>query len=163
MLPSTSPRLEGFQAAEVDGGLDLWGIPTRAASLDLDGYRSLSRLGLYRSREPLVGEERRVDPPGEVPQVVESPSGLGLQFDEHLSSPIRVLTHEVFGKPLLDGQSHELLLRAVVDVPSIFRLSSSWAATSLWREARSSSINRTFRSTAPACEARASTSRSRAR
>ena len=73
-----------------------------------------------------------------------------LQLHEELAGLRRVALDDLVGQPELHGERDELLLRAVVMLRSS-RRPRSWAATSRRRDARSSSIRRTFRRTRPAC------------
>ncbi len=77
---------------------------------------------LERRTEPLVGEERRVDAASEVAQVVDRPLGLRLELGEHLMGLAWITVHEGVCEPELHTERHQLLLRAVMDVP--FELAS---------------------------------------
>src|SRR5438445_640008 len=72
--------LERLQAAEVDGGLGLLLVAADPVGVHADGQRGLAGLRLERRREPLISQERRVDAPREVPEVLER----CLRFDLHL-------------------------------------------------------------------------------
>src|SRR5439155_759796 len=63
--------LHGLQAAEVHGGLRLLGVPTQAIGLHLDRKGRLAGLCRHGRRQPLIGQERRVDAPGQVPEVLQ--------------------------------------------------------------------------------------------
>ena len=67
--------LQGLERAEVHGRLDVLRVALNAVGLNRDRHRGLARLGLQGEDEALVGEQRRVDAPGESPQVVERGPG----------------------------------------------------------------------------------------
>src|SRR5918996_4204412 len=69
--------LEGLEDAEVRSGLGLGRVPAEAVGLHGDRERHLPGLGLEGRREPLVGQERRIDPAGQVPEVLEGLLALG--------------------------------------------------------------------------------------
>ena len=108
--------LERFERAEVDRRLHLLGVPPDPIHVDRRRDRRLPCLRLERGCESLVGEERWIDPPGEVTQVIERILEGSSQAVRHLLDTIGVLRHAL-EQPELDAQGHELLLRSVVEVP----------------------------------------------
>ena len=109
--------LHRFQAGEVHGRLDLLGASPDPVSMDVDRYHRLAGLGLQRRREPLVGQQRRIDPPGQVAQVLERVVGLGLDVGQHRLGLRGIAIHQRLRQTLFHRQRHQLLLRTVVDVP----------------------------------------------
>ena len=67
--------LQGLERAEVHGRLDVLRVALNAVGLNRDRHRGLARLGLQGEHEALVGEQRRVDAPGQGPQVIERGPG----------------------------------------------------------------------------------------
>lgn len=65
----------------------------------------------------MSGQQRRVDSPGEVSQVLEGLDGFGLDLRDHPSRLLEVAIEHPSDQPLLHGQSDELLLCRIVDVP----------------------------------------------
>src|SRR5439155_6764446 len=78
--------------------------------------RGPPRLRLERGCKPLVREQRWIDPPSEVAQVIERILDGSSEAIRHLLDTIGVLG-DTLEQPDLDGQRHELLLRSVVEVP----------------------------------------------
>jgi hypothetical protein len=76
--------LQGFQDAEVHGGLGVARVAPDAVGLDLDGQRSPAGLRSQGWPEALVGEQRRVDPAGQGPQVIECRVQPGPELAGHL-------------------------------------------------------------------------------
>ena len=98
---------------EVGGELDGVGQPLADRSLDRDGQRRPPRERLDRRLEPLLAEERRVDPAGELAQLGDRLLDLVLRAREH----VRVGRVAARGRePERDGERDEPLLRAVVEV-----------------------------------------------
>jgi hypothetical protein len=64
----------------------------------------------------VVGQQRRVDAPGEVAEVGKRASRVRLQFAQDLPGLRRVLINRHPGEPELDGEGHQILLGSVVDV-----------------------------------------------
>src|SRR4029450_8918063 len=62
--------LEGLERAEVHGGLDLRWIATHAVRVDVRGEGRLASLRRERLAEALVGQERWIDPTGQVAYVL---------------------------------------------------------------------------------------------
>ena len=81
--------VQGLEAAEVDGGLDVLPVPTDAVRLHGDGHGGLPRVGFQRGRQALVGEQRRVDASCEVPEVPERLRRLDLEVREDRRAPSR--------------------------------------------------------------------------
>ena len=61
--------LQGLHAAEVDGSLDLFRIPANPDGGEFHLPGRLRGLSAHRGRQPLVGQQRRIDPAGELPQL----------------------------------------------------------------------------------------------
>ena len=78
--------------------------------------RGLGRLGAKGSDQAAVGQQRRVDPAGQVADVLESLGDLLLDLAEHLRRPFGVLLEQPSREAGLYGQGDQLLLRAVVDI-----------------------------------------------
>ena len=108
--------LHRFQAGEVHGRLDLLGASPDPVGMDIDRHHRLASLGLQRRREPLVGEQRRIDAARQVSQVLERVVGLGLDVGQHRLGLRGIAIHQGFRQTLLHRQRHQLLLRPVVDV-----------------------------------------------
>jgi hypothetical protein len=79
----------------------------------------------------VVGQQRRVDPAGEVAEVLERGLGVGLHLVEHVAGPAVLPSHEGPGQPHLHREGDELLLRTVVKVAlepaALFVLSANQA------------------------------------
>ena len=63
--------LQGFEGAEVHGGLGVLRVAAEAVGFDHDRQRGLACLGLEGCGQALVGEQRGVDAAGEVAQVLK--------------------------------------------------------------------------------------------
>ena len=74
--------LQRLQHAEIHGGLDVLGVSAQARRFHRDRNRRLPRLRLECGRQPQVGEQRRVDPPGEIPEIAERARYIVLQLAE---------------------------------------------------------------------------------
>ncbi len=118
--------LHRLEHREVDGRLDLPRVPADAVAVDGHGERRLASLRLERLGQTPVGEERRVDPAGEVAEVLQRVLRVVEDAVERLALLLLVLTDHPFGHPNLHRQRDELLLRPVVDVafqpPALFVL-----------------------------------------
>src|SRR6266516_1787343 len=147
--------LQRFQHAEIHRGLDLLGVPAQPGCFNGDRQSRLLRLRLECCREPRVRQQRRVDPPGEIPEFLQRVLRLTLNLREHLICFCWGVPRHLAGQPERDLERDKLLLRAIVQVPL-----QSPATTRRWREARTPSISATLRSTRPACAATSRTSRS---
>ena len=137
--------------AEVDGRFRLLRIPADPVRLDVDGDRDLPRLRLEGRGETLVREQRRIDPAGEISEVLERVVRLAFASASIAAAlrGVRFATSRS-DETELHGQRDQLLLRTVVDVAlELPGARSSCAATIRRRDSRSSSISRTFRSTRP--------------
>ena len=66
--------------------------------------------------EPLVREERWIDPAGQVPEVLERLGRVALKVREHRVGARLVLADQRVRQLQLHGERDELLLCAVVDV-----------------------------------------------
>ena len=82
----------------------------------MTGIGDLARLRLERLGQAPVGQQRRVDPAGQVAQVLQRVLRVVEDAVERLALPLLVLTDQPFGQPHLHRQRDELLLRPVVDV-----------------------------------------------
>lgn len=69
-----------LEDAEVDGGLDLLWVAAHVVGLSLDRSGRLPGLGLERGREACVREDRRVDAPGQVAEVLQGVGGVPLEL-----------------------------------------------------------------------------------
>ena len=82
--------------------------------------RTLSGLRLAAarsaSRQAVVGQQRRVDAVGQLAQLLDGQLHVVGQLAEHLAGPVRVFGHDVAGQAQVDGQRHQVLLGAVVQV-----------------------------------------------
>ena len=72
---------------------------------------------LERRRQPLVGEQGRVDPTSEVPQVIQRVRGGTLEPVEQCSGLGGIALDHRPRQLELNGERDELLLRAIVQVP----------------------------------------------
>ena len=72
---------------------------------------------LERGHQPTVGEQRRVDAPGQLAQIVERLGGVAPELLQQASGGGGVPLHQPVGQLQLHRQGDQLLLRAVVDVP----------------------------------------------
>ena len=59
--------------------------------LDLDGQRPLANLTRQRRHQPLIGQERRVDPAGQVSKVLQGLGRFPFDLFEHPVRSLRVL------------------------------------------------------------------------
>ena len=64
-----------------------------------------------------IRQQWRVDPPGQVAEVLQGGLGVGSEFCKQGAGPGGVLHHQRFGQAELHSQGHQLLLGPVVDVP----------------------------------------------
>jgi FtsX-like permease family len=108
--------LQRLQAAEVHGGLDLKAVPAEARRGHGDRQGRAAAGGAQRLAEPAVGEQRRVDAVGEVAQFLDGGLDLVGELVDHQPGRLRVVGHEVAGKPEVHGEGDQVLLRAVVQV-----------------------------------------------
>ncbi len=88
----------------------------RTRCLDLDGHRTPPGLPLERGDQPLIGEKRRVDAPGEIAEVLQGLGHLLLGLFQKLVCLCGILRPHLAGQAELHRQRHQLLLRPVVDV-----------------------------------------------
>ena len=72
-------------------------------SLHRHGHRRPARLRFHRGAEPLVGEQRRIDPSRQVPEIVERLLQTILEMLEQIARLVRVGSGHAFGDPRLDG------------------------------------------------------------
>ena len=108
--------LHRLEAREVHGRFDILRVPGDRVGADLDRQTRLPRLRLERRDESLVRQERRIDAPGEVAEILQRGVGLALELADQLARLLRVPFDQAVGELELDGERHQLLLRAVVDV-----------------------------------------------
>ena len=155
--------LQRLEPAEVDGGLDLLRVAADAVGFDGDrAPQTCAPATRARRRVPCrraaAGRCR-----GEVAQVLERVGRVGLQLGEHR---LGGFAGRRAGERRAQLGLHRRARRAVAArrrgcSARASRRSSSWAVTSRCREARSSSISRTLRSTRPACDATSASSLAR--
>ena len=93
----------------------MW-VPTQALGLDLDRHRGPAGLGPKGGDESLVGQQRRVDPSGQVPEVLQGLSHLRLHLLQHGRRSCWIFGAGGPGQANLHRKSHQLLLGPVVDV-----------------------------------------------
>ena len=109
--------LQRLQAAKVDRSLDLRGVPADAVASNLCRKAGPATGGRQRFGEALVGEERRVDPVGEVAELLQGVLEVAPQLLHESPGLVRVPLGELAGQADLDCQRHEVLLRPVVQIP----------------------------------------------
>ena len=121
--------LQGLEAAEVGGGLRLGRVPAEGADLEGNGQGGLGQVGLDGGGQPLVGEQWRVDPPGQIAQVLERVVGVGGELAEQVRGPsgsvaaICWISFEVTAIATRCCWAPSWMLR------SSLRAAASWAAT----------------------------------
>ncbi len=108
--------LERLETAEVHGRLDVLPVAPDPVGLDRDRDRRLARLRGERRAEPLVGEQRRVDAPRQVPKGLERVLRVRPDLGQHRLHALGVAVDEALREALLDGERDELLLGSVVQV-----------------------------------------------
>ena len=108
--------VQGLEAAEVDGRLHGLRVPGDAVRVHDHGERRLSTLRLERRGQPLVGEERRIDPAGQVSQVLERRLRILMDVAEQGHALARIALRDLLRESRFDGEGDELLLGAVVEV-----------------------------------------------
>ena len=108
--------LQALQHAEIHGRLRVLPVAGDPFRLHGNGERRPAGLSLQGDGQALVGEERRVDPPGELPKILQGLLRLLLYLGQHLVRLRLVPPDQGVGQSRLDGQCYELLLCAVVDV-----------------------------------------------
>jgi hypothetical protein len=109
--------LQRFQHAEVHRGLDLLGVPAQPGCFNGDRQGRLLRLRLECCREPRVRQQRRVDPPGEIPEFLQRVLRLTLYLREHLICFCWGIPRHLASQPERDLERDKLLLRTIVQVP----------------------------------------------
>jgi hypothetical protein len=159
--------LEGLEAGEVEGGFDLTRVSADAVTLDVDRNHRPPGLRIERGNQPLIGEQRRIDPPGEVAKLLEraAQSVCRVAAIDFAFSPSRSMSCS--NKRSFTESATICCWAPSWRFRSSFRRSSSCAVTRRCRDARNclmcsrnSSVSATFRITSPACAARLRTSRS---
>ena len=108
--------LQRLKGAEVHGGLGVLREPSDPVTVHAHGHLRLASLGRQSRHQPLVGQERWIDPPGQVPEIVER---LGESLFRLLEEAVRLLgvsMREGTNQSHLHRERDELLLRPVVDV-----------------------------------------------
>ena len=108
--------LQGLEAAEVDGSLDLGGEPSLDLGLQADVERTAIGSRSQRLDHATVAQQRRVDAVGEVAQLLDRVLHVGGQRIEHLGRGRGVVGKEVLRQSQVHRQRDEVLLRAVVQV-----------------------------------------------
>ena len=126
--------------------------PISSASTVTDSR--LARLGLQGDGESFVGEQRRIDPPRQITQVLQRCAGGSLELSQQRPCLVGIAIDHLLRELQLDSQRDQLLLGAVVDVAL-----ESLGALVLGRHdaaarVRRSRTSRTFRSARPAWAAR---------
>jgi hypothetical protein len=101
---------------EVGRGLDRLGQPLARDLDDLDRQRRAHGERLDGGLQPAVGEHGRVDPAGELAQLLERTRELLLRGGDHLARPVGGLADLVLGDPKGEAERDEALLGAVVQV-----------------------------------------------
>jgi hypothetical protein len=99
--------LQRFQHAEIHGGLDVLGVPAQVRRFHRDRKRRLPGLCFERGRQPQVGEQRRVDPPGEIPELFQRVLCLLLGLREQLICFLRRAPRHLTGQPQRDPERDE--------------------------------------------------------
>ena len=87
--------LQGFEANEVDGGLDFGLIAVEVIGPDDGRHRHLLRLGANRRRQPLLPKQRRVDAARQRAQRPQRLSALILQRPDRGSRAFWVALRQV--------------------------------------------------------------------
>ena len=155
--------LQGLEAREVHGRLHVLAVAFDAVTTDPDRHRRSPDLRFERSDQTLVGQQRRVDPAGELAEVLERVACVGLDVLEHRRRAVL----DPGAASCCASRTFTLSATSCCCAPSCRfrssrRRSSSCAATRRCRDALSSSISRTLRRTRPACDARSLTNLRRA-
>ena len=101
--------LEGLEAAEIDGRLDVGVVAGDAVG------RHLGMCAQGVQQAALV-ESRWIDALGKVTEGLQRLRGLRLQFDDETSGFFGIAFCQGCGQPELDRECHQVLLRAVMDV-----------------------------------------------
>ena len=107
--------LERFQAAEVDGHLDVLRVTTDATA-HLSGHGRAARGGPERLGDAALGQQRRIDPARERADLVQDVVHLPPHRREHALALGRVVLHRLGRHLELDAQADEMLLHAVVEI-----------------------------------------------
>ena len=107
--------LERFQAAEVDGRLDLLRIAADRRGLELRRRGSAPRDAGESFPKPELAEDGRIQSLGEVSELVQDLLELGAEVRKPESN-LRIRLGELCGHPDPDAQCDEMLLRAVVKI-----------------------------------------------
>ena len=126
-----------------------------AVERDVDAHRdrrALRERGERRA-EAALGEDRRVDAAGQLAQLVDRQLQLVGACRIEGRDAVAVVADPGSAIRSSRATATRLCWAPSCRLRSSRRRSSSWAATSRWRELRRSSISRTLRSTRPACEA----------
>jgi hypothetical protein len=108
--------LDGFDAAEVHGGLDVGRVAADIRGVDDDRQRHLPGMRADGRRESLLGQQRRADAAGQVAQGLQGLAGAGLELRDEGSFPLLVLTGQGLGQGQPGGDGQKLPLGAVAEV-----------------------------------------------
>ena len=108
--------LQSFEHTEVHRCLDVLRVTLHSLGFDGDGNRGLARLRLQCHHKPLVREQWRVNPPGQVTQCLQRFVGIALELLQRRRRPCRVAPEKHLSQPQLHLQCNEVLLRTVVEV-----------------------------------------------
>ena len=108
--------LQRFQAAEVHRRLGVLAESPDPVGFDRHRQWGLAGLGVECGGQAQVGQQRRVDPAGEVAQVFQRAGGVCFEVAEDRPGLGRIRGDGGLGQLELDGQGDQVLLGAVVDV-----------------------------------------------
>jgi hypothetical protein len=117
--------VQRLEATEVHRRLDRLRISSVGGHVDCDTYRCLPGLRLEGRPQSLVGEERRIDPAGKIPKIIERRLCIALDRPEQARTLAGVPIGELLREPSFDGQGNQLLLGPSWRLRSIRRRSSS--------------------------------------
>ena len=108
--------LQRFQAAEIHRRLGVLAEAPDPLGFNRHRQRRLAGLGVERRGQAEVGQQRRVDPAGEVTQVFQRTGGVCFELAEDRPGLGRIRSDGSLGQPEFDGQGDQVLLGPVVDV-----------------------------------------------
>ena len=106
----SASRQQKYTAASISAGCG------RVATVDGRRQRGPAAGRGQRLGQAAADEERREDPVGQGPELLDGVLDVGPQLVHHLDGGGRVVLHGVLGQAELDGQGHEVLLGSVVQV-----------------------------------------------
>ena len=108
--------LDGLQAAEVDRGLHVGGVPPHLLLDDGHPDRAGAERGPQRGPDAGLAEQRWVDAAGQADQGLDRRLGGGTLLGQDPLGPLRGPGLEGLGQPQVDREGHQVLLGSVVDV-----------------------------------------------